>query len=152
MARGLRSWFLRAFSCATNCDSIGAEFFPKTTRLNSNTSGSRLGSRSLQKSRKWNRSCSSISIWRYISFMSQATPTGFRRQRTRTLKRSCCNFGPAWIMSFKEIPSHLAAQSNTIRTFVVDLSILTTRKWGKYHTLAGGCASEGTFRKYPFST
>ena len=35
-------------------------------------------------------------------------------------------------MSFKEVQLHLAAQSNTIRTFVVDLSILATGKCGKY--------------------
>ena len=94
-----------------------------------------------------------LNLYLKIHFFYVASDTNrIRRKRIRTLKKSCCNFGPAWIISFKEIPSHYAAQSNTIRTSVVDLSILTTEKWGKHHTLAGGCSSEGTFRKYPIPT
>ena len=89
-------------------------------------SWSRFGSRSLHNSRKWHR----LHLNLYLEI-----PTGFRRKQTRTSKRSCCNFGPACIMSFREIPVHLAAQPNTIPTFVVVLSILTTGKCGKYHTL-----------------
>lgn len=68
------------------------------------------------------------------------------------VERSCCNFGPAWMMSFRETALHLAEQSNTILTLVVDLSILMTGKWGKCHTFFSGCSSTGILRRYPFST
>ena len=59
--------------------------------------------------------------------------TGFRRNRISTSKRSLCSFGPVWMTSFNDTPSHCAEQSNTIRTLVVDLCIRKTGKCGRYH-------------------
>ena len=109
-------------------------------------------SRSRHKTRKNGRSLSSISTWRYISFMSHANATVFRRKRSSASKSSRCNFGFGSIMSFNETPSVFAEPSNTIRTFVVDFSILITGKCGKCHISGGIASSFSTFRKYPFST
>ena len=64
--------------------------------------------------------------------MSQASPTGFLLNRTNTSSNSFWSFGPAWMVSFKDSPSHLAEQSNTMRTLVVVLFNFTIGKCGKY--------------------
>ena len=55
-------------------------------------------------------------------------------------------------MSFNETPSVFVEQSNTIRTFVADFSILITGKCGKCYISSGIASSIPTFCKYPFST
>ena len=136
-ARGWRFWFLRAFSWATNCDSIGAEFFPKTTLVKLEYVRLSVGVKfSPQQSKV--RPVLLLNLYLEIHFFYIASDTN--RVSTKTnqdVKRPCSNFGPAWIMSFREIRLHLAAHS----TFVVALSILTTGKCGKYHTLFGSCSS-----------
>lgn len=49
--------------------------------------------------------------------------------------------------TLREMPLHLAAQSDTIRT-------IHPHDWekGKYHMLFGSCSFEGTLRGYPFLT
>ena len=72
-------------------------------------------------------------VLRYISFMSHTIPTGFLRKRMTLSTNSDCILGPAWNTLIRDTPECLAEQSNTIRTLVVVLSILTIGKWGTYH-------------------
>ena len=84
--------------------------------------------------------------------MSHTMAPGLRRKRIRTSNNSLWSLGPAWMISFKEIPLHLAEQSKTILTLVVDLLILTIGKCGRYQISGGGASVSGTLRRYPFST
>ncbi len=93
-----------------------------------------------------------MAICIYISLISHATATGLRQNLSNTSNKSCWSFGPAWILSFRETPSHFAEQSKTMRTFVVDLLNLTTGKCGRYHCAAAFSRSGCTFRIYPFLT
>ena len=92
------------------------------------------------------------SIWRYISFISQTIPTGFRRKRTRALKRPCRKF---WSCMDHVIQGNSIAFGSTVKHdsyFRCRLIHPHDRKSGKYQTLFGSRSSEGIFRKYPFST
>ena len=78
------------------------------------------------------RSFSSILIFKYISFLSQASATGLLLNLTSTSNNSFWSFESARIASFRDSPSHLAKQSNAMRTTVVVLSHFTIGKCGKY--------------------
>ena len=51
------------------------------------------------------------------------------------------------MLSFKDTLSYLTEQSNITRTLVVDLSIRTTGKRGKYQTEGESSLLGSTFRK-----
>ena len=64
--------------------------------------------------------------------MSQTRASECLLNRNRTSNRSFGNFGSWCIVSFRDTPSYLAGATNTIRFFVVSLSVRTTGKKGKY--------------------